>query len=327
MSRYILRRLLLMIPLLVGITILTFGIVNLVPGSPVASLRAELRGSRQMRQRDIERIERHLGLDRPVYVRYLVWIGNVARGDLGISMRNYASVTGMIRARLPNTLLLTTSAFLLSFLLSIPIGVYAAIKRNSWFDNTSTAVAVAGYSVPTFWLALMLVLLLAVKFKEWGLPSLPAGGAYDLRGGGGLFDRIEHLILPAFTLAFVQAAYWMRFVRSQMLEVLSQDYMRTARAKGLDDRLVIYRHGLRNACLPLVTLLGLTIPELFAGALIIEQIFSYPGMGELAFSAALDKDYPLIMGTVLVASVLVLVGNLLADVVYSLVDPRIRLSS
>jgi peptide/nickel transport system permease protein len=278
-----------------------------------------------MRQRDIERIERQLGLDRPLSVRYLVWVGNLARGDLGISMRNYAPVDDLILGRLPNTLLLTTSAFLLSFLLAIPIGVYAAIKRNSLFDNASTAAAVAGYSVPTFWLALMLILLLAVKFQEWGLPSLPAGGAYDLRGGGGVLDRIEHLILPAFTLAFVQAAYWMRYVRSQMLEVLGQDYMRTARAKGLGDRLVLFRHGFRNACLPLITLLGLTIPELFAGALIIEQIFAYPGMGQLAFDAAIDKDYPLIMGTVLVASVLVLVGNLLADVAYSLVDPRIRL--
>ncbi len=326
MSRYILRRLLQMIPLLLGITILMFGIVNLVPGSPVSNLQQELRGGRQIRQRDIERIERHLGLDQPVHTRYLVWISNVVRGDLGISLRNYAPVTGLIRDRLANTLLLTISAFLLSFLLAIPIGVYSAIKRNSLFDNVSTATAVAGYSMPTFWLALMLVLLVAVKFKAWGFPSLPAGGAYDLRGGGDLLDRIEHLVLPAFTLAFVQAAYWTRFVRSQMLEVLSQDYMRTARAKGLSQRIVNFRHGFRNACLPLVTLLGLTIPELFGGALIIEQIFSYPGVGQLAYSAAIDKDYTLIMGTVLIASVLVLVGNLLADVAYFLIDPRIRLS-
>jgi peptide/nickel transport system permease protein len=214
-----------MVPLILGITVLTFAIINLVPGSPVAHLEQELRGNRQIRQEDIERIKRNLGLDKPVHIRYFTWLGNVVRGDLGISMRNYNPVSKLILEKLPNTLLLTSTAFILSFFLAIPIGVYSAVKKNSLFDQVSTSVAVAGYSVPTFWLALMLILLVAVKFKEWGLPSLPAGGAYDLRGGGGFWDRVEHLILPAFTLAFVSIAYWTRFIRSQVLEVLNQDYI------------------------------------------------------------------------------------------------------
>jgi peptide/nickel transport system permease protein len=324
--RYLIRRLLQMVPLLIGVTFLTFAIVNLIPGSPVARLVGDDRGRAVIRAEDVERIKANLGLDQPIHVRYLVWLGNVVRGDLGVSIRASSQVTDLILQKLPNTLALTGAAFLVSFMMAIPIGALAAVKRNSWFDHLSTAVAVAGYSIPTFWLALVLLMVLAVRFQEWGLPSLPAGGAYDLRGGGDLADRLRHLILPVFTLAFVHTAYWTRFIRSQMLEALSQDYVRTARAKGIAERLVIMRHSLRNAILPLVTLLGLAIPELFAGALVVEQIFTYPGMGQLAFTAAINKDYPLIMGTVLFASALVLLGNLLADVAYSAVDPRVRLA-
>jgi peptide/nickel transport system permease protein len=325
-GRYVLRRLLGMIPLLIGITMLTFAITNLVPGSPITFLEEQMVGNRQIRPEDIERIKHNLGLDKPVYIRYVVWFSNVVRGDLGISIRSYNPVHELILAKLPNTLLLTGTAFLFSFVLAIPVGVYSAVRRNSWFDRATNAGTVAGYSVPTFWLALLLILLVAVKFREWGLPALPAGGSYDLRGGGGFWDRVEHLVLPAFCLAFVQTAYWTRFIRSQMLEVLGQDFVRTARAKGLRERLVIFRHALRNALLPLVTLLGLALPDLFAGSVIIEQIFTYPGMGQLAFTAASQRDYPLIMGTVLFVSVLVILGNLLADVAYSLIDPRVRLT-
>ncbi|MCO5176950.1 MAG: ABC transporter permease [Thermomicrobiales bacterium] len=226
---------------------------------------------------------------------------------------------------MPNTLLLTGTALLLSLIISIPIGVYSAVKRNSAFDNVATAGAVAGFSMPTFWLGIMLIIVFAVKFREWGLPSFPAGGAYDLRGGGGFWDRIHHLILPAFALAFVQTAAWTRYIRSQMLEVLSQDYMRTATAKGLHQKAVIFRHGLRNAVLPLVTLLGIAIPDLFGGALILETVFNWPGMGLLAYNSALGKDYPMIMGITLFAGTLVILGNLIADVCYGMLDPRIRL--
>jgi peptide/nickel transport system permease protein len=319
MGRFILRRLIQTIPLLLIITIVTFTIANLVPGSPVTKLEFNPRTS----QEDIDRIKSQLGLDKPAHERYVVWLGNVVRGDLGLSLTNYRPVRDTILQKLPNTLLLTGTALLLSLVFSIPVGVYSAVKRNSTFDNASTAGAVAGFSMPTFWLGLMVILLFAVKFKEWGLPSFPAGGVADARGGG-LWDRLEHLILPAVTLAFVQTAAWTRYIRSQMLEVLNQDYMRTAHAKGLREKVVIFRHGLRNAILPLVTLLGIAIPDLFGGALIIEQIFTWPGMGQLAFNSALNKDYTMIMGIVLFVSVLVILGNLIADIVYGLLDPRIR---
>lgn len=325
MLQHIVRRLIQMIPLIIGISVLVFGIANLVPGSPVTDLVAQLESNRELRQEDIDRLEEYYGLDQPVYTRYFTWAGNVIQGDFGLSMRTNQPVKQAIVDSLPNTLILTATSFLLALAVAIPIGVLGAVKRNSWFDHLTTAGAVSGYSVPTFWLALLLLLLFAVKFEQWGLPSLPAGGTYDLRRGGGLLDRVEHLILPAFSLAFVQTALWTRYIRSQMLEVLHQDFIRTARAKGLQERFVIYRHGLRNAMLPLITLMGLAIPELFGGALIIEKTFNYPGIGQLTFTAAVGHDYPLIMGTVMFAAVLVIMGNLIADVAYSVVDPRVRM--
>ena len=321
MGRFIIRRLIQTIPLIIGITVITFAIANLVPGSPVSGLEFNPRA----RPEDIARIKQSLGLNDPLYKRYFVWAGNVVQGDLGLSLKNYRPVRQQIMDKLPNTLLLTGSALLLSLIISIPIGVYSAVKRNSAFDKIATAGAVSGFSMPTFWFGIMLIIVFAVKFREWGLPAFPAGGAYDLRGGGGVWDRIHHLILPAFTLAFVQTAAWTRYIRSQMLEVLSQDYMRTATAKGLHSRAVIFRHGLRNAVLPLVTLLGIAIPDLFGGALILETVFNWPGMGLLAYNAAIGKDYPMIMGIVLFVGTLVILGNLIADVCYGLLDPRIPL--
>jgi peptide/nickel transport system permease protein len=310
-----------MVPLLVGITLLTFAIVNLVPGSPIAQFDF----SPRMSLADIERIRQNLGLDEPWYRRYLIWLGNVAQGDLGYSMINGASVWGQIRTVLPNTLLLTTTSLVFALILSIPFGVLAAIKRNSLFDNAVYVVANAAAAIPTFWLGLLLIILFAVKFKEWGLPALPVGGTYDLRGGGGLADRIEHLILPAFTLGAVQLAGWMLYIRSSMLEVIRQDFVRTAEAKGLTSRTVVFGHAFRNALLPLVTLVGLTLPELFAGAFIVETIFAWPGIGRLSVDAARNSDYTLIMGSVLFLAVLTLLANLVTDVLYAVLDPRIRL--
>ena len=322
MGRFILRRVIQMIPLMIGITLITFLLANAVPGSPVANIAF----NPNIRQEDVQRIEEQLGLNEPLHIRYFVWLGNLAQGDFGLSLLNQRSVLDTIIERLPNTLLLTGTALLFSLLFSIPVGVYSAVRRNSAFDNTATAASVAGFSMPTFWLGLMVILLFAVKAREWGWPiTFPAGGAYDLRGGGGFADRMQHLVLPAATLAFVQTAAWTRYIRSQMLEVLNQDYMRTATAKGLQERIVIFRHGLRNAVLPLVTLLGIAIPDLFGGSLIIEQIFNWPGIGRLAFNSAIGKDYTMVMGIVVFVGFLVILGNLVADVVYGLLDPRIRL--
>jgi peptide/nickel transport system permease protein len=314
MGQYLVRRLLGIIPLLVLITMMVFLLVNAVPGSPVDRIAFDPNS----RPSDIENLRRSLGLDRPIHERYFVWLGNLVRGDLGNSMISYRPVRSEILSRLPNTLRLTVAAFALALLFAIPVGVYSAVRRNSWFDHIATVLSVAGISIPRFWFGLMLILIFAVQ-----LGWLPSGGVYS-SDNRSLGDQLRHLIMPAFTLAIVEIAGWTAYIRGQMLEVIRQDYIRTATAKGLRERVVIFRHALRNALLPLVTLFGLAIPEFFSGALIIETIFSWPGIGRLTFDAAVARDYTMIMGTVLFSSVLVILGNLLADVSYGLLDPRVK---
>jgi peptide/nickel transport system permease protein len=317
---YVVRRVLQMIPLLMGVTFLTFAIVSFVPGSPVSSMQLNPRA----RPEDIERIRSNLGLDRPWYERYFIWLGDVLQGDLGLSLTNFTPVSDRIFGVLPNTLLLTGTALTIALAVSVPLGVASAVRHNSLFDHVTTTVLTAFAAIPSFWLALLMIILFAVKFDEWGLPSLPAQGMEDLRGNTGIVDRIEHLILPASALALAQIAGWTRFIRSSMLETIGQDYVRTARAKGLGEQTVIYRHAFRNAMLPLVTLVGLALPELFGGAYLIEQIFAWNGLGRLAFDATQNNDYTLILGATLLFAVLTMLGNLFADVIYALADPRIR---
>jgi peptide/nickel transport system permease protein len=319
MTVFILRRLLQVIPLLIGITFITFAIVN-AAGSPLA----EIEFNPRMSTEDIERIKDNLGLNEPFYKRYFIWAGNVFQGDLGLSLINSTPVTDRIQTVLPNTLLLTGVSFLMALVVAIPLGVYAAVRRNSLFDNLTTVGTVAVFAIPSFWLALLFLILFAVKFQEWGLPSLPAGGMREQRGESGLWDRVEHLILPAASLALVQLASWTRYIRSSMLEVIRQDYVRTANAKGLRERAVIFGHAFRNALLPLVTLLGLSVPDLLAGSIFIESIFAWNGMGRLLLDAVNDSDYTVIMGITLMFSLLTILGNLLADVMYAVLDPRIR---
>jgi peptide/nickel transport system permease protein len=320
MAGLIIRRLLQMIPLLIGITFLTFAIVNLVPGSPVS----ELEFNPRMTTQDVERIKSQLGLDKPWPERYLIWMKHTVRGDLGISLQNSTPVRDRLLGVLPNTLLLSGTALILALMVSVPIGVYAAVKQNSWFDHISTIGSVAFYAVPTFWLGLLLIILFSVKFREWGLPYLPVGGMRDLRGESGVWDRVQHLILPVIALSLVQIAAWTRYIRSSMLEVIRQDYIRTARAKGMRDRPVYYSHAFRNALIPLITLVGLSIPDLFGGAFLIETIFAWNGMGRLTVQAVQRSDYTLIMGSTLLFAILTMLGNLIADICYGVFDPRIR---
>jgi peptide/nickel transport system permease protein len=319
MTAFIIQRLLLAIPMLFGITFLTFVIIN-AQGNPVADLQRNPR----FRPADIERIRENLGLNEPVSVRYVKWVSNLARGDLGISLSNATPVRDRIFDVLPNTVLLTGVALLVSLLLSIPLGVYSATKRGSWFDNSVTVLSVAAFAMPSFWLALLLILVFASQFRALGWPSLPVSGMVDVRGGGGFLDRLEHLILPVVALSIGDLAGWTRYIRSQMLEVIQQDFVRTARAKGLNGNAVIYGHALRNALLPLVTLVSLSLPGLVGGAFIVETVFAWPGLGRLTVEAARKSDYTLILGTVLMVSVLTLLANLLADIVYAVLDPRIR---
>jgi len=320
MTALIVRRLLQMIPLLIGVSFLTFAIVNLVPGSPISSLQFNPR----TRPEDIERIRHNLGLDRPWYERYFVWLADVARGDLGLSLANSTPVRDRLLGVLPNTLLLTGASLTLALVVAVPLGVFSAVNRNTVFDHVTTILATAFSSIPSFWLALLMVILFADRFRVWGLPALPVNGTHDLRGNSGVLDRIEHLVLPASALALVQIAGWTRFIRSAMLESIRQDYVRTAEAKGLPRRSVVYSHAFRNALIPLVTLVGLALPELFGGAYLIEAIFAWNGAGRLTYEAARGSDYTLIMGATLMFAALTMLGNLAADVLYAVADPRIR---
>lgn len=322
MGRYILRRLLGVPPLILGITIVTFLIIHATPGSPIDSIKL----NPEIKPEDLQNIMRTLGIDRPLHEQYLGWVGQLLRGDMGISLKTYQPVNKQIFERLPNTLLLTGLSLVFALLVALPLGVLAAVRRNSVVDYLIVSGATLAQSIPSFWLGLMLIIIFAVQFRAWGLPALPSGGTQTLPGGGGALDRAVHLILPVITLSAVQIGAWMRYIRSQMLEVIRQDYVRTARAKGLRERSIIIGHAFRNAVLPLITLVGLTLPQLFGGAVVVESIFAWPGLGSLAIDAATNRDYTVVMGTVLFISVVTVLANLLADIAYGAADPRIQFS-
>ena len=320
MTQYLVRRLLGMVPLLLGISFLVFALLNMVPGSPTDQFEF----NPNIKPADLERIKSNLGLDAPWYERYFIWLKDAVQGDFGISFRNYVPVEYAIRTALPNTLILSVTSLAIALLFAIPVGVISAIKRNSLFDRVMTIFSTAFYSVPTIWLGMLMIILFAVKFQEWGLPSMPVSGPYSLRGGGGFWDRVLHLIMPAMALALVSLAGWTRYIRSQMLEVIRQDYIRTAQAKGLKERVTIMRHAFKNAVLPLVTLVGLTIPDLFGGALIVENVFGYRGIGQLTIESLNSNDYSVAMACVMMLAFLTVLGNLLADILYGVLDPRVR---
>src|SRR2546421_2682396 len=320
LARYVVRRVVASIPVVFGVTRITFGLLHATSGAFVPGLEL----NPNLRPEDIIRIRNNLGLNDPLPVQYWHWISGLLHGDFGRSVADGSPVLRHISDRLPNTIELPITAILLGILISIPLGVVGALRRGSVIDNFFTFLSVAGVSIPSFWLALLLILLFSVSFHAWGLPWLPSGGAESAFGGGDPIDRITHLILPATCLAFVYIAIWSRFTRSSMLEVLSQDYVRTARAKGMSERRVTHLHALRNSLVPLVTLIGLELPGLVSGGAIIEIVFSWPGVGRLALERALQYDYTMVLALTTFLALLVVVGNLLADVIYALLDPRIR---
>lgn len=321
MAAYIVRRLLAMIPIILGVTFLTFAIINLMPGSPVLRLR----DNPKIRPEAAAELERQLGLDKPWPERYVTWLGELVRGDLGVSLYNRLPVADRIWAVIPNTLLLAVVSLAFALMIAVPLGVYAAVRHRSLFDHFATISGVAMYAIPDVWLALVLVWVFALKANELGLPSLPVGGMTDPRGGGDLLDRVQHLILPVVALSLAQIGGWSAIIRSSMLEVLSNDFIRTAKAKGLSDRVVYYVHGFKPAFITLLTLIGLALPGVIGGAIIIETIFAWPGMGRLTFEAIGRRDYTMIMATTLMFAVLTMLSNLLTDVAYVRLDPRIRL--
>jgi peptide/nickel transport system permease protein len=311
MARYAWRRLAASVPLFLLVAVLCWGLVRLAPGGPVSAVDPRLRGA------DRDRLVHALGLDRPLHEQFGSWLAGLVRGDLGTSLVTGEPVARMIRDRLPATLELMGTALLLSLVLGLGLGIAAALRRGTALDHILSTVSLIGVSVPVFWLALLAILLFSAK-----LGWLPAGGRETLGAAGSFADHLRHLVLPAVVLAVVQAPLWSRHVRASLLEVLGEDWLRSARARGLGRGRVLVRHALRPALAPVVTLLGLQAPALFTGAVITESIFAWPGMGRLFYEGAQRFDYPRVLGVLIVGSALVILCNLAADLAVARLDPR-----
>lgn len=314
--RYVGRRFLSAIPTLFGLTLVGFLLVHLVPGGPVEAMLGP-----HATPSTIRAVDRLYGLDAPLPIQYAKWLWQVIHLNLGSSYVYNQPVTLLIAENIPRTLSVLGLAILCSLLFSLGLGTWQAYRAHGWADHLCTALSYFFYSMPIFWLAMLLLIEFALE-RNW----LPAGGiASPLATQGGFTEWAVHLVLPVGTIVIATLAGWSRYMRSAVLEALAQDYVRTARAKGLSEARVLWRHALRNALLPVVTLLGFSLPNLFSGALLVEMVFNYPGLGLLFYNAAVDRDYPVVLGGVLVVGLMTILGNLLADVLYTLVDPRIRL--
>jgi peptide/nickel transport system permease protein len=320
MGQYLVRRMLQMIPILIGVSIVIFIIFDAAPGNYIDSQNnPNLTAEREAKLREL------YGLDKPLVPRYLTWAGNAFRGQLGDSLKYKRPVVSVIKDHIWNSFTLSASAFVLSTLIAIPIGVVSATKQYSIFDSVFTVIALIGISLPSFFFGLLLIKFFALP----PLQLLPVSGmtrAGSLTTGiPRMLEVLRHMILPLTVLTFMNVGGLMRFTRTSVLEVIRQDYIRTARAKGLNERVVIYKHALRNAMIPIITILAMSLPSLFAGAIITERIFAWPGIGSIAFSALQVRDYPFLMGFNMFMALLTLLGNLIADISYAMVDPRIRL--
>jgi peptide/nickel transport system permease protein len=341
-GQYIARRLIQAVFLLFLLSIVMFALVNLAPGGPLAGHGLTRRASPER----AEMLKHQFGLDKPLPTQYLIWlVGNdwmkvdtngdgvfdeygtqkgVLRGDFGFSFRTRKPVLDEIGLRLPNTIYLMGVMLIVSLLIAIPVGILSAVKQYSGFDIAVTTFFFAGQAIPEFWLGLILIFYVWLKNPITGGPLLPAGGMYSSESSFSISDRLVHLILPVTAGALGWIAWYSRFLRSNMLDVIHLDYMRTARAKGLPQRLVIFKHGLRNALIPLVTMLALDLPYVVTGAVFVETIFSWPGMGRLYYQSALERDYPVLMAILIISGALMIFSNLIADLVYGYLDPRIR---
>ncbi|HEX8395604.1 MAG TPA: ABC transporter permease [Longimicrobium sp.] len=325
MIAYLVRRLLGAIPLLLGILTLIFFVLHMAPGDPVLKF-----ASPNVSPEVLDQMRRNFGLDQPLHVQYFKWLWSFVRGDFGYSFGQMRPINEILPEILWNTLQLTLISLVVIFVVGMLIGIVQAVRQYSLADNVLTFIALFFYSMPSFWFALMLILIFSLHAGQAGWPlSLPASGMtsidYDyLSAGGKAGDRLLHLILPAIALGIGSAAGVARYMRGAMLEVIHQDYIRTARAKGLSERTVIFRHALRNALIPIITLLGLYLPFLLSGAVLVETIFAWPGMGRAIVEAILARDYPMVMATSFVIAAMVVFGNLLSDALYAVVDPRIR---
>ncbi|HEY4551658.1 MAG TPA: ABC transporter permease [Bacillaceae bacterium] len=315
MISYIIRRTLMAIPLLLGITIISFAIIKAAPGDPTALLMDP-----SMKPEDKIAFKEKYGLNDPIPVQYVKWLGNMAQGDFGTSLiRRGVPVSEMIMNRLPNTILLMVVSTILAILIAVPFGIISAMRPYSKIDYTVSVTSFLGVATPNFWLGLMMIIFFGVK-----LGWFPTGGVSTLNADFSIWDRLHHLIMPAFVLAAADMAALTRYTRSSMLEVLKQDYIRTAKSKGFKERTVVLKHGLRNGLIPIITIFGLMLPSFISGAAITENVFSWPGIGRLFIESAFTRDYPVIMALTVISAIFVVIGNLLADILYAIFDPRIE---
>ncbi len=317
MRTYIIRRLIYAIPTLLGISVIVFLITRLSPGDPV---RLYTFGALNVTEEDIQALREHYGLNKPIYEQYGSWLLQVLQGDFGKSLQYNRPALPLLLERLPATLQLAVAALVLQLAIGVPLGVVAALKRGSWIDNVVRFFGVIGHAVPTFWFGLLMIIVFSVTF---GL--MPSQGVLTVgHDVWDIPDRIKHIVMPAFVLALAGIANYSRYLRTETLDVISQDYVRTAHAKGLSERTVVFVHALRNALIPMVTALGGILAALVSGALVVEQVFTWPGVGQFTYAAARSKDYPVIMAGVMVASALLVISYLLRDIMYAVVDPRIK---
>ena len=321
MTAYLTRRLLQTLPLLLFISIIGFALIQ-ATGDPLAAYTVDA----SLTSEDIARLRARYGLDQPLPIQYLTWLGNMLTGDWGTSYYTREDVASMVIDRLPNTLLLVFISYFFTLTLAIILGIISAVRQYSIFDHAVTGVSFIGLAMPSFWLGLMLIVIFSVRFRAWGLPYFPVGGMYDHRIGFSIPQLLWHAVLPAFTLSFVMIARYTRYIRSSMLEQIRLDYIRTARSKGLREWVVLFRHAFKNILLPLITLIGLDIPVLLSGTIVIESIFAWPGMGRLFWSSAERTDIPVLMATLVFVATLTIISNLIADICYAIADPRIHYS-
>jgi peptide/nickel transport system permease protein len=311
-----------MLPLFFGITLISFFVIHLAPGSPT-DLQTQM--NPKVSTEAIQRLRAFYGLDKPLHVQYLIWLKKLIKLDFGNSFSpDNRKVIEKIAERIPVTIMINVLSLLLILAVAVPIGVLSATHQNSFFDKFTTVFVFIGFAVPTFWLALLLMILFGVQLGWLPISGIKSLGYEPSSLFMIILDRTKHLILPVLLSAFGGLAGFSRYVRSNMLEVIRQDYIKTARAKGLSERTVVYHHALRNALLPVLTILGLSVPGLIGGSVIFETIFAIPGMGQLFYWSVMSRDYPVIMGILVIGAFLTLIGNLLADLSYSLADPRIR---
>ncbi len=318
MQNYVIRRVLGLIPILLMLSFLIFAMIDLAPGDPVLQLYGY---NPNVGPEEIQRLREYYGLDKPMPFRYISWARKMLSGSFGNSAAFHIPVSELLAQRIPRTLQLTVVALCTSLIIALPIGVYSALKPYSPIDYVATFCVFLGRSMPSFWFALITIIVFSIHLK-W----LPAAGVEtgDLKGWVGSFDRIKHLILPLMVLSFLQVTGWVRYIRASLLEVVKSDYIRTARAKGLAERTVVLKHALRNAMIPIITIIALDLPQLVGGTVVIEQVFAYPGMGRLIFEAIVSKDVNLAMACLILLACLTVVASLLADVFYAVVDPRVR---